>query len=613
MASSAVGEKRKWGGIAPSASGLESAVPGQKKLQTGLCKCSSCGQWSKDIEWETLLIALNKKGRDQCCYICLFHLCGCCPVLRGCGLGLEKKAFQHLTWADFCSEEESIIEGKKEARQLLTSGTRPWAVGVENDVTYGFVISKDYLVCNSSELKKITKLNRLPKKLTQGIPQVRVGEEDVFVFSDPNQTMRRGTLQVSSVGHMKTTTLSANDVLWAGQPASHFDSKKDPALTSLLSASLMTPHEFLLKRLGQSEEVAAGVRNLGEDFAAAVGQSASVHAREDDEEDEEDDDDAPLLGPAAPSAAAMSMESRPLPSLKKFFGKGGDGASTSSVIKASAITSSTTKPSLARLKTSTYSAAASIDDQSVVDDGCVSLAGKSKHSTPDPKGDKLAEWRGKCSIQGLFDGVHDGRSVNGMRQAINQLKKKEQAHPDLISLQNYLTCAEAAWTLKHQSLTNTGDNELAKAIKDAQQEVTVWPEDIQMKLLTRRCSRLAEQQNHKQLLEVCNPFLTGEWDATLPTLSGVSTSFEQKLDTWNSTIFSDILQTMLGKGQAWQEEVMKLTQIILDYLDERVNVMEGNLDYTQAMAREDCALVCRVLVAILADDLDSSCLDHSLG
>eukprot|EP00971_Amphidinium_carterae_P253875 5040070-Amphidinium_carterae.1 len=200
----------------------------QQQQQSGMCKCSSCGQWSKDclganqtvkftlwtspsLPCEDTPWALRKSTKSG--EVAVEDKCEAC-------FALWRRAFGHLTWEAFCdTSDTSISKGKLEAKQLLNDpdGKRPYTHAVKSSIKYSFNIAKDFLVMNEAEIRKWTKLARVPKKLLAGIPTVQVGNEEVYVFTDPDAKFRRGTLTVSSDTCMEDQSLSPQDILWHEQ------------------------------------------------------------------------------------------------------------------------------------------------------------------------------------------------------------------------------------------------------------------------------------------------------------------------------------------------------------------------------------------------------------
>eukprot|EP00971_Amphidinium_carterae_P148058 2934459-Amphidinium_carterae.3 len=441
---------------------------------------------------------------------------------------LHQRAFSFISWEDFCDPSlEHIQSGKAEAKQLLNdpTGKRPWPLGVEGNISATFEISKDFIVASEADLRKWTKQTRIPKKLVQGIPTITVGAEEVFVFSDPHQVLRRGTLKISSDTVVKEHCLKQQDILWGGQAASLFDTKKhqQDGIQALLSPNvqLMTPEDFLHKRLGASSPpsikqtspsasalvLGQGLlgKDLSSDFAAASADDAIVDLGAGGQDAEDDEEDEPVLGPAAAAAAAAADSSggfNPLSHLMASKARATQPPLAKNPSKRGK------KGDIVHTSCENFSETASLFGGSVAGASTRSKGG----TIPDESGRKgehetwVDYWRNKGPIAAILSGEKDKRIVNGIGARIKDLKKLETIHPDLPGLENYHVVAIAANDLKEKSILGWDEAELQKAINLVEAEKCILPPDIQSKLVSRKCHHLQEQKEYKKLLDVCTPF-----------------------------------------------------------------------------------------------------------
>eukprot|EP00971_Amphidinium_carterae_P351003 6491847-Amphidinium_carterae.4 len=155
---------------------------------------------------------------------------------------LYQRAFSHMSWDEFCDENNvEVQKGKTDARAVINdpTGGRPYPLQVDGHVKYGFEITKDFFVASESELKKHTKQSKgIPKKHLEQLHRVCIGDEEVYVFSDPSQPFRRGRLTLASTVDLTEHALEVKDVLWQGQAQSFYDKKVESEQTTSGLAAL---------------------------------------------------------------------------------------------------------------------------------------------------------------------------------------------------------------------------------------------------------------------------------------------------------------------------------------------------------------------------------------
>eukprot|EP00971_Amphidinium_carterae_P141717 2807494-Amphidinium_carterae.3 len=237
---------------------------------------------SKDTPW-----ALHRKVGGQ--LVACDDKCDACAALH-------QTAFSLLTWSEFCdASDESHQQAKLEAKQLLSdpSGKRPFNLAVDGNLRCSFDITKDFYVASEADLRWWTKMSRLSKKALAGVPKVTVGSEDLYVFADNQQQLRRGTLKASTETVLTEHSLKQQDILWSGQAAAHYEQKQQTSsYLELLSPTtqLMTPSEFLSKRIGVAASTPEVIRggpagstfggkDLSDAFAAAAAKKKMMRMR----------------------------------------------------------------------------------------------------------------------------------------------------------------------------------------------------------------------------------------------------------------------------------------------------------------------------------------------
>lgn len=176
------------------------------------------------VPWQGTEWALNKKVKKggQDLIIALGNQCALC--YRKWQYFVDRfQSFEE--WADAMEGDESLQQECVEAEKVSLGGPKTFpAEQMGEIVSVDFIIDRDFVVLNERELRQLTKATRIPKSSLAVLSSMKApredgvpGNEDVYLFYDPEKPFRRGTLRVAhSMSATKSWLPDAKHV-WPGQ------------------------------------------------------------------------------------------------------------------------------------------------------------------------------------------------------------------------------------------------------------------------------------------------------------------------------------------------------------------------------------------------------------
>eukprot|EP00971_Amphidinium_carterae_P348791 6490675-Amphidinium_carterae.1 len=357
-----------------------------KKLAIGATKCSSCDIWWKDggcapcgLHLQIISQFVKREERSQPCSIqvlsvLLPHEEGIqwarmkpckgtdTPMGDRCQQcdSVWRRGFSHMSWTAFCEGGEKVDKAKAEAKHVMNDpkAKGKWPFSVHSNVSYSFEVEKGYIVMNEAELRKYAGVTRINKKVLDSTQKVKVGEELLYCFKDTTEKFRKGKLRVSSDVVLAEHSMVEADLIWAGQACEHFKAKKaehqeETHLAALLaSTTLLSPEEFLVKKLGRENADSRGSHTS--DAAVRLDKSdGSENDESGGEEDHHDDDDNEI------EPLTELVSAKPAVSLHSMF------APSSSLPKKPRVQAKLTPLSKLRSSASLGDGASTVDDDEV--------------------------------------------------------------------------------------------------------------------------------------------------------------------------------------------------------------------------------------------------------
>ncbi len=238
---------------------------------------------------------------------------------------IHKHGFMHLSWEELCKLNENDPGIRQQVTSCRAGSTSQGACPelpeeVVKFLGHAIEVRRSWVVLSESEMRKATSMKRLNKATIGQLPSVTIpaedgkGEEQVFVFSNPDRPYR--TLDVVSLAstHHTKFTLPQSKIWWQQQADKAFTHMSSEAMsTAGITSTIEKEKGGHLKSL-QEWLNSKGFSQQGEDGAMpdqpeeGEGKGAAAAS------DEEEEDGAALSGVAARMMEApreATVESHP--------------------------------------------------------------------------------------------------------------------------------------------------------------------------------------------------------------------------------------------------------------------------------------------------------------
>ena len=214
-------------------------------------------------------------------------------------------------------------------------------------------------------------------------------------------------------------------------------------------------------------------------------------------------------------------------------------------------------------------------------------------------------WKGKVAIVDVLEGRPVGRSVTGLRRAVQRMFEKGKPKADAILLKNYEKLVDKAKVLGPNMIMSVPTDEMMGAIEMLQKEHVVLPESTQYALVLRQAQVYIELGQYRDLLRVISFWgrETRRIDASNPKLASLESHSSKKISTWQRLFFQDLLLPLVYAGQAEAMNVINLCKLCLEVMESVDMVI---VDGPSAAALDESSCICKCLQALLSPDAPAS-------
>eukprot|EP00971_Amphidinium_carterae_P195122 3871952-Amphidinium_carterae.1 len=128
------------------------------------------------------------------------------------------------------------------------------------------------------------------------------------------------------------------------------------------------------------------------------------------------------------------------------------------------------------------------------------------------------------------------------------------------------------------------------------------PIEIKQKLLQRRADQLLQDKQYAELLQTMNPFLSMQpFTPLAPAMSGIMGAQQDRIETYNSTVFQTLLVDGIIAGEEGSHTVKALAEVGLASLD----VCIVDLDERQCIELGEQEKIWKACLALLTDSIET--------
>lgn len=197
----------------------------------------------------------------------------------------------------------------------------------------------------------------------------------------------------------------------------------------------------------------------------------------------------------------------------------------------------------------------------------------------------------------------DGRYINGLRNAIQKLNRDNVTAAASQSLSIWRSLLTVAQKLQTNSTVKLTQEERVGALETLQPHVKEFPISVKLSLVAIRLRELQNAGDYDTLMEVMNPWQSGEFSWSAPMLGHlVSETYplSRAVNWYKRTVFGETLIYLIATGAEGTAKMKSCATAWVKILKD-IDVM--NLDNASAIARRDSLRVFRTLVLLVSPGL----------
>ena len=124
-----------------------------------------------------------------------------------------------------------------------------------------------------------------------------------------------------------------------------------------------------------------------------------------------------------------------------------------------------------------------------------------------PPGSWLGFWQERLPVRSIMIGDKKGRSISGLRNRVQELKKRPDTRAQGLVLEEYLVACESALSLRGGgAIPSMAIEDLRTHVKNLQPHINIFPADCAAALLYHRKQALFAEQRFQELAQSLLPW-----------------------------------------------------------------------------------------------------------
>ena len=163
----------------------------------------------------------------------------------------------------------------------------------------------------------------------------------------------------------------------------------------------------------------------------------------------------------------------------------------------------------------------------------------------------MEHWQKKLPLSVCLNNELDGRTVVGLRKALERATKRNGNTVEVGRHRNYYTLVQNAVALADVAMVlSMPAEELSSKLASLESEVDSPPLSLQAALLNRRCRMLVSSRSWSELLSVITPFGDKKFfQSSSPRLIDLNVERQsQMVATYTNVVYTNMLIPMLQSG-----------------------------------------------------------------
>eukprot|EP00971_Amphidinium_carterae_P244415 4853248-Amphidinium_carterae.5 len=216
--------------------------------------------------------------------------------------------------------------------------------------------------------------------------------------------------------------------------------------------------------------------------------------------------------------------------------------------------------------------------------------------------DTLAYWKSKLNLSQLALGKQDKRSKPALRRAIQRLSSKKEHQADATILSGFKSQVNMAEELVSGVIANCTVGRIQDICNMLVAEDHAVPEHVKVHLLQRKIDDLKASKRWEELLVVAGPFEVKTFDLKNPSIAGLSSKPEQKIELYQQHFFNEVIIPLILAGEHELQTVVELSSLSIKLLS-NVDVVE--LEQLTSVVYDECMCIFRTLLSLLEPSLSS--------